>query len=182
MKIKLSQFILKLFGWKYVGEIPTEKKAVVIAAPHTSNWDFIWGKLAFVAHGINTTVLMKKEFFFFPLGTIFRSMGVMPIDRSKKSNLTDQLAEEFKNRDELYLSLSPEGTRSRRPVWKRGFYFIALKANVPILLGDLNYETKTLSFIETFIPTGDVEADMTYIKSRYKNSKPKFPELFSIGD
>ncbi|MRT94095.1 1-acyl-sn-glycerol-3-phosphate acyltransferase [Ancylomarina sp. 16SWW S1-10-2] len=182
MKVIISRFILKLSGWKFVGEIPSEKKAVVIAAPHTSNWDFIWGKLAFVAHRINTTVLMKKEFFFFPLGAIFRSMGVMPIDRSKKNNLTDQLAAEFKNRDELYLSLSPEASRSRRPVWKRGFYFIALKANVPILLGDLNYETKTLSFIETFHPTGDVEADMAYIKSRYKNSKPKFPDMFSIGD
>ena len=148
MKVKISRFILKLFGWKYVGEIPAVKKAVVLAAPHTSNWDFIWGKMAFVAH----------------------------------NNLTDQLAEEFAKRDELYLSLSPEGTRSRRPVWKRGFYFIALKANVPILLGDLNYETKTLSFIETFYPTGDVEADMAYIKSKYKDSKPKFPELFSIGD
>jgi len=182
MKVQLSKLILKMFGWKYVGEIPTEKKAVVIAAPHTSNWDFVWGKLTFVAHDISTTILMKKEFFFFPLGAIFRSLGVMPIDRSKKSNLTDQLAEEFAKRDTLYLSLSPEGTRSRRPVWKRGFYFIALKAKVPILLGDLNYETKTLSFLDTFYPTGDVEADMAYIKGKYKNSKPKYPELFSTGD
>ena len=182
MKVKISQFILKSFGWKFIGEIPTVKKAVVIAAPHTSNWDFIWGKLVFVAHNINTTILMKKEFFFFPFGAIFRYMGVMAIDRSKKSKLTDQLAKEFAKRNELYLSLSPEGSRSRCPVWKRGFYFIALKANVPILLGDLNYETKTLSFIETFYPTGDVEADMAYIKSKYKDAKPKFPKLFSIGD
>lgn len=182
MKVKLSKLILKMFGWKLIGEIPTEKKAVVIAAPHTSNWDFVWGKLAFVAYGINTTILMKKEFFFFPLGAIFRFLGVMPIDRSKKSNLTDQLAEEFVKRDTLYLSLSPEGTRSRRPVWKRGFYFIALKAKVPILLGDLNYEDKTLSFLDTFYPTGNVEADMAYIKGKYKNAKPKYPDLFSIGD
>ncbi len=182
MKVKLSQFILKICGWKFIGEIPTEKKAVIIAAPHTSNWDFIWGKLAFVAHNINTTVLMKKEFFFFPFGAIFRSMGVMPIDRNKKSNLTDQLAEVFAKRDELYLSLSPEGTRSKCTEWKKGFYFIALKANVPILLGEFNYEKKTLNFIETFYPTGDVEADMAYIKGKYKNSKPKYPNLFSIGD
>jgi len=182
MRVKLSQIILKIFGWKYVGEVPTIKKAVIVAAPHTSNWDFVWGKLAFLAHGISTTILMKKEFFFFPLGQIFRALGVMPIDRSKKSNLTDQLADEFAKRDELYLSLSPEGTRSRRSEWKRGFYFIALKAKVPILLGEINYENKSLRFLDTFYPTGDVEADMAYIKGKYKNSKPKYPELFSTGD
>lgn len=182
MKVKLSQFLLRVSGWKFVGDVPTEKKAVVIAAPHTSNWDFVWGKLAFIAYDIRTTILMKKEFFFWPMGPLLRALGAIPIDRSKKSNLTDQLAEVFAQREELYLSLSPEGTRSRRPVWKRGFYYIALKAEVPILLGSLDYETKTLCFLETFYPTGDVEADMAYIKGKYKNAKPKYPELFSTGD
>lgn len=181
MKSKLCMLILKLCGWKYIGNLPEVKKAVVIAVPHTSNWDFVWGKLAFLAYNIQTSILMKKEMFVFPFSILLKSWGVIPVDRSKKVNLTDQLAEEFKKRESLYLSLAPEASRSLRPEWKKGFYYIALKAEVPIYLAEINYEDKTLTCGELFYPTGDLEKDLFYIKNRYKNCKPKYPENFTTG-
>lgn len=181
MRAGISKLIMKMFGWKYIGDIPKAKKAVVIAVPHTSNWDFIWGKLSFLSYGIKTTILMKKEMFVFPFNFILKSWGVIPVNRSKKGNMTDQLADEFAKRDSLYLSLAPEGSRSLRTEWKKGFYYIALKAKVPIYLAEINYEEKTLTCGEAFYPTGDAEKDLHYIKSHYLNSKPKYPEKFSTG-
>jgi 1-acyl-sn-glycerol-3-phosphate acyltransferase len=181
MKAKISKLFMQLCGWKYIGDVPQVKKAVVIAVPHTSNWDFIWGKLAFLSHNIPTTVLMKKEMFVFPFSVILKSWGVIPVNRSAKGNMTDELAKEFASRDSLYLSLAPEGSRSLRTEWKKGFYYIALKANVPIYLAEINYQDKTLSCGEAFYPTGNVEEDMRIIKSKYSNSKPKYPEKFSTG-
>lgn len=172
---------MKLFGWKYIGGIPEVKKAVILAVPHTSNWDFVWGKLAFLSHKIPTTILMKKEMFVFPFNFLLKAWGVIPVNRSKKGNMTEELAQEFDRRDSLYISIAPEGSRSLRPEWKKGFYFIALKAKVPIFLAEINYKDKTLTCGETFYPTGDVEEDMNKIKSNYINSKPKYPENFSTG-
>ncbi|MFA8436295.1 MAG: lysophospholipid acyltransferase family protein [Marinifilaceae bacterium] len=182
MKAAICKRLLHLGGWRFVGEVPTEKKAVIIAVPHTSNWDFVWGKLAFLSEKVSTTIIMKKELFVFPLGGILRSLGVMPIDRSKSSNLVEQLAQEFARRDSLYLSLAPEGSRSKRPVWKRGFYYIALGAKVPIFLGKIDYKNKTLTLSDPFYPTGDVEADMKKIKGYYRDCNPKFPDKFSLGE
>jgi len=181
MRASISRLIMRMFGWKYIGEIPEVKKAVIIAVPHTSNWDFVWGKLAFLSHNVKTTILMKKELYIFPLKYLLKSWGVIPVDRSKKGNMTDQLAEEFSKRESLYISIAPEGSRRLRPEWKKGFYFIALKANVPIYLAEINYEDKTLTCGEPFYPTGNVDEDMKVIKSNYINSKPKHPEKFSTG-
>ncbi|RUT79051.1 1-acyl-sn-glycerol-3-phosphate acyltransferase [Ancylomarina longa] len=181
MKAKISSLIMKLFGWKYIGDIPTVKKAVIIAVPHTSNLDFVWGKLAFVSYNVQTTILMKKEMFVFPLKYLLKSWGAIPVNRSQKESMTDQLAEEFSRRDSLYLSIAPEGTRRHRSEWKRGFYYIALKANVPIYLGEINYQDKTITCGTAFYPTGDVEKDMQKIKSNYIHSKPKHADKFSAG-
>jgi 1-acyl-sn-glycerol-3-phosphate acyltransferase len=181
MKAALSRLIMKMFGWKYIGDVPNIKKAVIIAVPHTSNWDFVWGKLAFLSHNVKTTILMKKELYVFPLKYLLKSWGVIPVDRSKKGNMTDDLANEFSKRDSLYISIAPEGSRSLRTEWKRGFYFIALKAQVPIYLAEINYEDKTLTCGEPFFPTGNVDEDMITIKTNYLNCKPKHPENFSTG-
>lgn len=181
MKSKLCMLLLKYCGWKYIGNLPDVKKAIIIAVPHTSNWDFIWGKLTFLAYNIPTSILMKKEMFFFPLKYLLNAWGIIPVDRSKKVNLTDQLAEEFNKRDSLYLALAPEGSRSLRTQWKMGFYYIALKAQVPIFLAELNYQDKTLTCGEMFQPTGDAEKDMLFIRKRYENAKAKYPENFSTG-
>ena len=116
----LARFIMWLAGWKYKGELPAEKKAVIISVPHTSNWDFFWGELAFLSQGIPAFILMKKEFFFFPLGMILRALNVIPVDRGNKdSQLVEQMITEFKQRDSMYLCITPEGSRrnGRRVFW-----------------------------------------------------------------
>ena len=105
-------------------------------------------------------------------------MGGIPVSRGKKTAITDELAREFNKRDKFQLAVTPEGTRKRVTKWKRGFYFIALKAKVPIVLIGLDYGKKTISFLDVFNPTGDIEADMKIIKSKYKGIEAKHPEQY----
>jgi 1-acyl-sn-glycerol-3-phosphate acyltransferase len=123
---------------------------------------------------------MKKEWFFFPLGLIFKAMGGIPVTRGKHTSMTDALAAEFSNHDRLQIALTPEGTRKRVTDWKKGFYYIALKANVPIVLIGLDYKRKVAIFLDTFFPTGDVDADMVKIKSYYAGIQGKYPEKFAV--
>lgn len=179
----IAKFILWISGWTVKGEIPADKKAVVISAPHTSVWDFIWGKLTFMSRGIPTYILMKKEFFFFPLGSILRALNVIPVDRGARDNgIVDAMVEEFKKHDVFYLTITPEGSRKKRRKWKKGFWMIAKAADVPIYLGRIDYKYKYCSWGQRFVPTEDLEADMKYIMSTYKDANPKHPELFSCGD
>jgi 1-acyl-sn-glycerol-3-phosphate acyltransferase len=121
---------------------------------------------------------MKKEWFFWPLGPIFRRMGGIPVWRSKHTSMTDNLAETAKKMDKFQLCITPEGTRSPNPDWKKGFYYIALKADIPILLYGVDYEKKEIVCTRTFIPTGNVDADMKVIKDYFKDFKGKYPEKF----
>lgn len=179
----LARFIMWLAGWRYRGEVPKDKRAVIISVPHTSGWDFVWGELAFLSQGIPAYILMKKEYFFFPLGAILRALRVIPVDRGNKdSQLVAQLVEEFKRRDTMYLCLTPEGSRKKRKKWKRGFLVIAQAAGVPVYLGRVDYKEKFCEVGPVFQPTGDAEADMSYIMSTYKNANPKYPEQFSCGE
>lgn len=178
----ICSLILRLCGWKSSPSRPDVKKAVVIAVPHTSSWDFIWGKLSYVSMGIPTSILMKKEYFFFPLGNILRALGVIPVNRGdRNSTLIQQLVDEFNKRDVMYLTITPEGSRKKRAKWKRGFYEIALAAGVPVYLGKIDYKKKVCDFGEKFIPTGDFDKDIKYIQTRYKDVTARHPELFSWG-
>ena len=178
MKEKLSQFILKLMGWKVTNIIPEIPKCVIAVAPHTSNCDFIMGKLAYTSIGRTANFLIKKSWFVFPFNYFFNSIGGIPVDRNKNRSITDKLADEFKKRDKFQLAVTPEGTRKRVEKWKRGFYFIALKAKVPIVLVALDYGTKTISFLDEFYPTGEVDKDMEIIKSKYAGIQGRHPEKF----
>ena len=126
--------------------------------------------------------LMKKEWFFWPLGPIFRSLGGIPVYRDKKTSMTDAMAETAKNAKEFVLCITPEGTRSPNPDWKKGFYFIAQKAGIPILLYGLDYERRLIQCTKTIVPNGDLEGQMREIKLYYKDFKGKYPENFTIGD
>jgi 1-acyl-sn-glycerol-3-phosphate acyltransferase len=174
---KLLFQVLKLLGWKIHEHQPDGvKKAVICVAPHTSNWDFVIGKIAFGHYGIPSKFLVKKELFFFPLGIWLRYLGALPIDRNKKTNITAQVVEHFNNHDAFFLVLTPEGTRSYQPNWKRGFYNIAQAANVPVYLGFIDYKNKTGGFDSKFELTNDVEADILEIKRRLSKYQGRNPE------
>ena len=157
-------------------------KFIICLAPHTSNWDFIIGQLYSSAEGMKSNFLMKKEWFFWPLGPIFRRLGGIPVFRSKKSSMTDNLAEAARQADHFMLCITPEGTRKPTTEWKKGFYFIAQKAEIPILLYGVDYEQRLIRCTKTMIPNGDVEAQMREIQLYYKDFKGKKPENFTIGD
>ena len=157
-------------------------KFIICLAPHTSNWDFILGLLYSRSIGMKINFLMKKEWFFWPLGPIFKSLGGIPMYRQKKTSMTDAMAETAKKAEQFRLCITPEGTRSKTAEWKKGFYFIALKAGLPILLYGVDYEKKLISCKKTVIPIGDVDTDMRDIKLYFKDFKGKKPENFTIGE
>lgn len=177
---KLSQWIFKLLGWKTIVGVEEPMKSVICVAPHTSNWDFFIGKLTYWALGRESHFLMKKSWFFFPLGYFLRSMGGVPIDRSKRTSVTQQMVDEFNNYDYFHLAITPEGTRSLVTKWKMGFYYIALEAKVPIQLAYIDYKKKEMGIKEILIPTGDEEADMNIIKAYYSGVTALFPEKFHV--
>ena len=177
----MSSFILRLFGWTVEVDVPDYPKCVICVAPHTSNWDFFIGKLAYLSIGRYAGFMMKKEWFFFPLGLIFKAVGGIPVDRSRNTSLVDQMANKFAESKQFHLAITPEGTRKPNPNWKKGFYFIALKAQVPIMLIGIDYPTKTITSTKAIMPTGDIEKDMHEIKLYFKDFQGKNPENFSIG-
>jgi 1-acyl-sn-glycerol-3-phosphate acyltransferase len=176
---RISETILKLMGWKVKGEKPDLKKYVFLAAPHTSNWDFPLGRLSNSKLDIDLKVLMKKSWFFFPMGLIMRSLGAIPIDRSKSGTVMDYIIELFNKNDEFVFAITPEGTRSYVEYWKTGFYYIALKANVPIVCGYLDFDKKETGVGPVIYPTGNVEEDFEKIMSFYRTITAKHPEKFN---
>ena len=182
LKQVCSWLLYKRLGWKLDVNQPHPDKYIICLAPHTSNWDFVLGQLYSRAEGMKINFLMKKEWFFWPLGPIFRKMGGIPVYRQKKTSMTDAMAETAKSTDEFRLCITPEGTRKRVEDWKKGFYFIALKAGIPILLYGADYERKLIQCTKTIIPSGNLEEDMKEIKLYFKNFKGKKPENFTIGN
>ncbi len=179
--MNLSKFIFnKILGWRVENVLPDIPKCIIAVAPHTSNWDFIIGKLAYSSIGRTANFLIKKEWFVFPFNLFFKSVGGVPVERSKKNSMTETLAAEFDKHDRLQLAITPEGTRKRVKEWKKGFYFIALKAKVPILLVGLDYGKKVASFLNVFHPTGNYESDIIKIKSYYREITGKHPKKFAL--
>lgn len=172
-----------LYDWLGFSEKITEPlpdKCVIALAPHTSNWDFIIGKLYTTAIGESNLFLMKKEWFFWPLGILMKRMGGIPVYRNKKMNITDSVAEQARNADIFRVCVTPEGTRKANADWKRGFYYIALKANIPILLYGLDFKTKTIVCTKTVIPNGDVDSQIQEIKDYYRDFTGKHPKQFAL--
>jgi 1-acyl-sn-glycerol-3-phosphate acyltransferase len=178
----IAKIILKLAGWKIIGGIPEDiKKCVVVVAPHTSMWDFVWGRLAYFALRVKVRLLIKKEMFVFPIGGLLKWLGGIPVDRSKSTNTVDYVAGLFEKYDSLYITITPEGTRKRNERWKRGFYYIALKANVPIALGVLDYKKKEGGIGKIFTPTGNFEEEFKMVQEFYRGRGAKYPEKFNLS-
>ncbi len=171
--------LLRLLGWKLVGEMPKEKKAVFIFAPHTSNWDFVIMMMARFCYKMKPAYLGKHTLFKPPFGWIFKMLGGIPVERSSSNNVVDQVVEIIKERDEIALALAPEGTRSKTKKWKSGFYHIALKARVPLVMAFLDTKTRTLGMTDSIMLSGDKEKDMDSIRSFYQDKIGFKPELAS---
>lgn len=178
---RISKFIFKkILGWRVKGEFPELSKCVIAVAPHTSNWDFLIAKLAYSSIGRTANFLIKAEWFIFPFNLFFKSLGGIPVTREKNSSLTDTLAAEFDRREQMQLAITPEGTRKAVQEWKKGFYYIAFKAGIPILLVGLDYSEKEAISLGLIHPSGDYEKDIEEIKSRYKGIHAKKPENFLL--
>ena len=173
--------LYKRMGWKKNVTEDHSCKFIICLAPHTSNIDFLIGQLYMRAEGMNINFLMKKEWFFWPLGIAFRKIGGIPVWRSKHKRMTDVLAGIAKSQDTFRLCITPEGTRALNPEWKKGFYYIALKARMPILLYGLDYRRKLIQCTTSVMPSGDIDADMAKIKNYFKNFTGRHPEKFTIG-
>jgi 1-acyl-sn-glycerol-3-phosphate acyltransferase len=172
----LARLLFRLMGWKTEGAVHQPRRFVIIAAPHTSNWDGVIMVVAAYIFKIRIAWFIKREAFFFPLGMIIRAVGGIPIDRTVRSNVVGQAIEQFKKSERLILAVPPEGTRSKSDGWKTGFYHIAYGASVPIVLGYLDYRRKIAGLGPAFPPTGDIEADFRVFDEFYAGVTPKFPE------
>ena len=174
----LSRLILKLWGWKTTGEddirhLPKKLFAVV---PHTSNWDFLLGILVRHSCRLRTYYLGKKSLFRFPYGIIFRSLGGYPVDRSQHNNLVDAIVDLFNRHETFGVTIAPEGTRKKVTSLKTGFYYIALRAQIPIILTKFDGQNKIVEFSKPFWPTGQIEKDMAIIESHFDGILGIVPE------
>ena len=172
----LARACLAVVGWRAVDDVPKEPKYVLIAAPHTSNWDGVLMLLCGAASGVRPTWVAKHTLFRPPLGWLLRATGGIPVDRRVRTHAVEHFAELLRTHEKLCLAVPPEGTRGRAPYWKSGFYRVAQTAGVPICLGFLDYGRKRGGFGPVVHPTGDIRADMDVIRAFYADKKGLYPE------
>ncbi len=184
---KLAEQSLNLMGWELDNHWPLDlAQCVMIAAPHTSNWDALYARLALKALGVNVRLTIKDSYMKLPFGPFVRAMGGIGIDRSPKADgaqrlsMVEVMTSLFKEHAELVMLVTPEGTRAKQEQWKTGFYHVALNAGVPIALAYMDYEKKKTGVGKIVYPTGDYEKDMAEIMQFYAQISPKFPEDFSV--
>lgn len=179
MRRKFFNWAFKAWGWKVEGAPPKINKYVIVVAPHTSNMDFFVGLcVKYMYPYFRPSFMAKNSLFKIPLvGWFLKSIGGHPVDRTKKNSLVDQVVEVFNQKDYFIMTITPEGTRSYVPKWKTGFYYVALKAKVPIVLAGFDYEHKMVRLTEVIEPTGDVEQDFEKMLSYFRKIKGKHPEL-----
>lgn len=173
-------FFYKLLGWHFTDNFPPNKKLIVIIAPHTSNTDFLMGKLIFCVLGKKPHFMIKKQWFRPPIGWLIKALGGVPVDKTSTNGTVKSLIEHFKNDDEFFLNITPEGTRSRVKRWKKGFYKLSIQTGIPILPGYIDYGKKEISIGKLIFPSGNYETDSQYLKSFYKNITARHPENFNI--
>jgi 1-acyl-sn-glycerol-3-phosphate acyltransferase len=175
---------LKLTGWRVEGALPSHAaRSVLIAAPHTSNWDLPYTLMVAFALRLNIRWMGKQSIFRAPFGGVMRWLGGIPVNREQSTNLVGASAKAIREADgPLQLIVPPEGTRSKTRYWKTGFYYIAREAQVPIVMAYMDYERKLSGLGPLFEPTGDVEADMATIKAFYAPFKGKNAAQFQSTD
>jgi len=172
----LGRRVLAVLRWRVVGQLPDLSKLVIIVGPHTSAWDLIVGLAAKLALHIEATFLAKHTLFFWPLGSLLRSLGGIPVDRSGSHDVVDQMAQHFDESEELVLVLAPEGTRRHVEHWKSGFYYIAQRARVPIVPAALDFENRRIRFGPPLEPAGDPQAEVAVLRRFIDQAGARNPE------
>ncbi len=175
----LALRLLALYGWRLEMHLPDEPKLVLLAAPHTSNWDGFFAVLAMLAMDLRLGLFVKHTAFEGPFGRLLHKLDAIPVDRRAAGGIVGQTVEAFKTRPQLLIGLAPEGTRHRVHKWKRGFYQIAMRAQVPIVCAYVDYARKTVGTGLVLKPTGDYAIDLERIQAFYRTITPKRPERFS---
>ena len=164
----MGRTFLRVFGWKIVGTLPDIPKLVMIVAPHSSNWDGIWGMAAKIAMGFQVRVLGKAQLFWWPLSPLLRKLGVVPVDRSSPQGTIEQAIAIIRDFDRIWFTLTPEGTRKRVDKWKTGFWKIARNANVPIVMGYFDYPSRIIGIDQVFHTSDNQQQDMVQIREFYR--------------
>ncbi len=176
--VKWALLVLyKRYGWRAVGIVPSPRKFVLIAAPHTSNWDFLYFLGLTQDLRLDAHFMAKDSLFRWPMGRFMREMGGISVDRSARHNMVEAMVQEFEARDEFMLTIAPEGSRSKSGKWKTGFYQIALAAKVPLVVGLMDYGRRTGGLTIMIWPTGDYAADMAKVWDVYRDCTPRNPAL-----
>ena len=164
---RLAQWLLERAGWKLSGQFPDAPRVIVLGAPHSSWWDGIWGLLVVIAIDVDMAILGKRELFFWPLSSLLRWIGVMPVDRGATNGIVGQMTERFAQHERLWIGIAPEGTRKKMAKWKTGFWHVARAANVPVLPIAFHYPDKLITVGELFETSVDVDADIARLREFY---------------
>lgn len=173
---RFANCFAKTLGWEIRGKHPGVEKCVFIACPHSTNWDLLWMLLVALSLRLPVYFMMKHTVFFWPLGTLWRMLGGIPVNRSNPATLVDDLIREFHEHESMFLVLTPEGTRKKVKYWKSGFYRIAWEAQVPICMAYISYENKFTGIGDIFEPTGDYVKDFEHFRNFYNEKVGYFPD------
>lgn len=172
---RLSRAILRLAGWEITGSFPNLPKYVLVGAPHTSNWDFPLAMLLMFASGVRFSWIGKDSLFRWPLAGLFRRLGGIPVKRESSSNFVSQIVEAFERSSHLIIAIAPEGTRSLVKRWKTGFYYMALGAQVPLVLGFADYARRQIGVGPVIYPDNDIETTFAQLRDFYSDKTGKYP-------
>jgi len=164
----LGRTVLRLGGWRIAGPIPDLSKAVLIVAPHSSNWDGFWGMAVKIALGLDVRVLGKTQLFWWPLGPLLRKLGAIPVNRSSPKGTVEQAVAIIRDFDRIWFTLTPEGTRKRVEHWKTGFWKIARAADVPIVMAYFHYPEKVVGITHVFHTSDNLQQDLARIREWYR--------------
>ncbi len=181
---RFSRFIFRKLGWKIVGNQPTQKKYIIAVVPHTSTTDFFMGMLISRIMRVKTFFLIKKDFFFFPLNLLLKLCRAIPVNRKAPKSMISRVVKEINSREDFVLVVTPEGTRKKVKKWKKGFYYLAQKADIPIMPAALDYKNKIAYFGEVIHPIGDGEDNFHQLIKFYKEVNPtaRHPEKFAYPE
>lgn len=175
----LGRQVLRFYGWRFNGQFPTHKKMIIAVAPHTSNWDFVIGLAVVFALRLKISFFGKHTIFIPPFDRLLRRWGGIPIERSRAHGVVEQISDSLREAEQMVLCLAPEGTRSRVTHWRQGFMHIARRAEVPVVLVGLNYQTRTIELGPSIEVDENIDQAMGKVYQFYAKVQAKFPDKFS---